>query len=539
MENISLEAILLALGGLGMFLYGMQMMGNGLESLAGSKLKSLFEKITKNKIVGVLVGVLFTAVIQSSSATTVMVVGFVNAGLMDLFQAVPIILGANIGTTVTAGIIALDIMQYAPLLILIGFIISMSKKKRMGQLAEVVFGFGILFVGLSLLGDGLKPLGQLPAFKEYMASGLTPVVAILFGAVFTAIVQSSSAAIGILQVVAATGAIALDNGVYILMGMNIGTCATALIASINTKKNARRTAIMHLSMKIIDTAVFCGVIALVPVVSWVKNVFPTAPDAQIFLMHFIFNVFGTVLFLPFTKYIVKLSKLIVPGEDPGAEMQSLQFIDDRILSTPPVAVGMVAKEIDRMGTLAIENLTCAVEAFAHKDESKIEEIEDREAAINFLEHEITSYLVKLNQHNLSEYETALVSSFYHVVNDIERVGDHAININDYLKLIVERNSQLTDDGVAEIKEMYESVRAILELAMEAFRTRNAALVEGVYPLEQKIDEMEKALANGHIERLKKNQCTPRMGMIFTDLASNLERVADHATNIANSILEVK
>ncbi|MBR5479380.1 MAG: Na/Pi cotransporter family protein [Clostridia bacterium] len=534
---MELANILMALGGLGMFLYGMKMMSDGLERVAGGKLKTLFEKITKNKIIGVLIGALFTAIIQSSSATTVMVVGFVNAGLMDLFQAVPIILGANIGTTITSGIIALDIMEYAPILIVIGVICSMSKKKRMSQIAEVVFGFGILFVGLSLLGDNLKPLAEIEGFQKFMIGMSNPILAIIAGAIFTAAVQSSSASIGILQVFAAGGLVGLDSAVYILMGMNIGTCITALISSINTKKNARRTAIMHLSMKVMDTAIFGILIQFIPLVSIVKNAFANNPMMQIAAMHTIFNVFGTIIFLPFTKYIVKLSTLIVPGEDKNSELMSLHFIDERILSTPNIAVGQLAKEIDRMGCLAIENLTCAVEAFTNKDESKIEEIEDREAAINFLEHEITTYLVKLNQYQLSEHETIIVSGFYHVVNDIERVGDHAININDYLKLIIERNSQLTEDGVAEIREMYESVKAILELAMEAFRTRDPALLEGIYPLEQKIDEMEKVLANGHIERLKKNHCTPRMGMIFTDLASNLERVGDHATNIANSIVD--
>lgn len=536
---MSLANILMALGGLGMFLYGMTMMGDGLERVAGSKLKALFEKITKNKLVGVLIGALFTAIIQSSSATTVMVVGFVNAGLMTLYQAVPIILGANIGTTITAFIIAIDIMEYAPLLIVAGVVLSMMKKKKLTQLAPIVFGFGILFVGLDLMGANLKPLAQIPAFQNFMLSMENPFLAICAGAIFTAAVQSSSAAIGILQAFALQGLIGLDSAVYILMGMNIGTCITAVLASINTKKNARRTAMMHLSMKVIDTAVFCAVLTFVPFVDWCKTTFADNPMMQISAMHTTFNVFGTIIFLPFTKYIVKLSQLIIRGDDPGAELMSLQYIDDRILTTPNIAVGQLAKEIDRMGTLAIENLTCAVEAFTSKDDSKIEEIEQREAAVNFLEHEITTYLVKLNQHQLSEHETIVVSSFYHVVNDIERVGDHAVNINDYLKLIIERNAQLTEDGVAEIKEMYASVKEILELAMEAFRTRNLELLAGIYPLEQKIDAMEKQLANGHIERLKKNQCTPRMGMIFTDLASNLERVGDHATNIAFSIEDTK
>jgi len=535
---MELANILMALGGLGMFLFGMQMMGDGLERVAGSKLKSLFEKITKNKLIGVLVGALFTAIIQSSSATTVMVVGFVNAGMMTLYQAVPIILGANIGTTITSFIIAIDIMAYAPLLIVAGVVLSMMKKKKYTQFADIVFGFGILFVGLDLLGSNMKPLAQVEAFQQFMIGFTNPVLLIAAGAIFTAAVQSSSAAIGVLQTLAASSLIFLPSAVYILMGMNIGTCITALLASINTKKNARRTAIMHLSMKVVDTAVFCLIIQFVPLVSWCESTF-TSPMMQISVMHIIFNVFGTIIFLPFTKYIVKLSQFIIRGEDKGSELMSLQYIDDRLLTTPNVAVGQLAKEIDRMGSLAIENLTCAVEAFAHKDEDKIEEIEDREVAINFLEHEITTYLVKLNQHQLSEHETVVVSGFYHVVNDIERVGDHAININDYLKLIIERNTQLTEDGVAEVKEMYASVKEILELAMEAFRTRNTAILEGIYPLEQKIDEMEKTLANGHIERLKKNQCTPRMGMIFTDLASNLERVADHATNIANSIIDAK
>lgn len=527
--------ILMLIGGLGMFLYGMKMMSDGLERVAGDRLKSLLEYLTRNRIIGMLVGALFTMIIQSSSATTVMVVGFVNAGLMNLLQAAPVIMGANIGTTITAQIIALDITKYAPLIVAVGVILSMMKKKKTVQLSEVLVGFGFLFMGLSIMSESLSSLREVESFKNFMVSFTNPILGVMAGAIFTAIIQSSSASVGILQAIAAEGLIGLGGATYVLMGQNIGTCITALLASINTNKTARRAAVIHLLFNTLGTVLFSIIISMIPIVPFYERIFAGNPMQQIAAVHISFNVLGVVVFLPLTKVLVKISTLLVRGEDPKREPMRLAYLDARLLTTPNIAVGQLVKEIDRMGKIAVDNLTLSIESISKYSEAAIDELEDHEKVINYLEHEITTYLINLNQLDLPEHDSQMVGSFFHVVNDIERVGDHAMNIHDYVKKINEENIHLSSEGINEINEMYAKVREILELSLQAFRTRDHALLVGIYPLEQRIDEMEKQLANRHIERLTNNICNLRSGMIFTDLASNLERVADHATNIAFSI----
>lgn len=527
--------ILMAVGGLGMFLYGMKMMSDGLERVAGDRLKTLLEYLTRNRVIGMLVGALFTMIIQSSSATTVMVVGFVNAGLMNLLQAAPVIMGANIGTTITAQIIALDITKYAPIIVALGVIFSMQKSKKASQVAEVIFGFGILFMGLGIMSTNLSPLREVEGFRNFMISMSNPLLGVFAGAIFTAVVQSSSASIGILQAFAAEGLIGLGGATYVLMGQNIGTCITALLASINTNKTARRAAIIHLLFNTLGAVLFFAVMNIIPIIPFYERIFASNPMQQIAAVHITFNVIGVLVFLPLTKVLVRISTWLVRGEDPKREPMRLAYIDQRILTTPNIAVGQIIKEIDRMGKVAVDNLSLAVDGFVRHDASVLEEISDHEKVVNYLEHEITTYLVNLNQLDLPAHDSVMVGTFFHVVNDIERVGDHAVNVSDYLRTVTEENIRMSDESIAEIREMHARVQEILELALQAFRTRDTALLKGIYPLEQQIDEMEKELTNRHIERLTNNMCNLRSGMIFTDLASNLERVADHATNIAFSI----
>ncbi|MEG2857296.1 MAG: Na/Pi cotransporter family protein, partial [Clostridia bacterium] len=403
--------VLSLLGGLGMFLYGMKMMSEGLERVAGDRLRNLLEHLTRNRIVGMLVGALFTMIIQSSSATTVMVVGFVNAGLMNLLQAAPVIMGANIGTTITAQIIALDITKYAPLVLVIGVVLSMMKRKKSVQLSEVIVGFGILFIGLGMMSASLSGLGEIEGFKNIMTKFSNPLLGILAGMLFTAVVQSSSASIGILQAVAGEGLIGLGGATYVLMGQNIGTCITALLASINTNKTARRAAIIHLLFNALGAALFFMVINILPIVPTIEKLFPGNPMQQIATVHIAFNVLGVAVFLPLTKLLVRIATFIIPGEDPTREPQRLAYLDERLLTTPNVAVIQVVKEIDRMGRIAVDNLSLAVDGFTRHDDSILDEVLDHEKVINYLEHEITTYLVNLSQLDLPENDSVMVASF--------------------------------------------------------------------------------------------------------------------------------
>lgn len=530
-----LPNILMALGAMGLFLYGMKMMSDGLERVAGDRLKSLLDYLTRNRVIGMLVGALFTAVVQSSAATTVMVVGFVNTGLMSLMQAAPVIMGANIGTCITAQIIALDITQYAPIIVIFGLVLSMQKNKKATQFSEVIFGFGMLFMGLGLMSDNLEPLSQIEAFQNFLVGMKNPLLGILAGALFTAAIQSSSAAVGVLQAFSLKGLIGLQNSAYVLMGSNIGTCITALLAAINTNKTARRAAVIHLLFNTLGTVLFFAFMYVVPIIPFYERVFAGNPMQQIAMVHITFNVLGVIVFLPLTRVLVWISNWVIRGEDPKSEMMRLAYIDQRLLSTPNIAVGQIIKEIDRMGEIAVENLSLAVDGFARHDASVLGEVQEHEKVINYLEHEITTYLVNLNQLDLPKNDSELIGSCFHVVNDIERVGDHAVNVGDYLKTITDENIRMSEESTEEIREMFHQVKELLMLSLKAFRTRDVQLLDGVYPMEQRVDEMERELTNRHIERLTRNMCNLRSGMIFTDLASNLERVADHATNIAFSI----
>lgn len=533
---MKLSYLLELAGGLGLFLYGMKMMSDGLERVAGDRLKQLLEFLTRNRFIGMLVGALFTMIIQSSSATTVMVVGFVNAGLMNLLQAAPVIMGANIGTTITAQIIAFNVTQYAPVILILGIVLSMMKKKRVKTFSEVVVGFGVLFIGMGIMSSALKPLAEVEGFRNLMIQFSNPLLAILAGALITAIIQSSSASVGILQALAGQHLIGLQGATYILMGQNIGTCVTALLASINTNKTARRAAIIHLLFNMLGAVIFSVVIQFIPLVEWFEKLWPDNPMQQIAAVHICFNILGVTVFLPLTKVLVRLATFLVPGKDPVREPLQLSYIDKRILSTPHIALTQCIKEIDRMGRVAVDNLTLAVDCLVRHDDSKLQEIADNEKVVNYLEHEITTYLVALNQTELPEADSEMVGRFFHVVNDIERVGDHATNVSEYVETMTEEKITLSEESTQEVREMYGKVKDLLEMALQAFRTRDKTLLSGVYPLEQEIDEMEKVLRDRHIDRLTNNRCNLRSGMIFTDLASNLERVADHATNIAYSIV---
>lgn len=532
---MTLSMTMALLGGLALFLYGMKLMGEGLEKAAGDRLKRLLEALTRNPLMGLLVGVVFTMIIQSSSATTVMVVGFVNAGLLDLMQATGVILGANIGTTVTAWIVAgFQATAYMPLVLLIGVAMMMFLKKlKLQRIGQVVAGFGMLFVGMGMMSDAMKPLAESAEFARLMTAFSNPIMALLVGVAVTAIIQSSSASVGILEMLAIQGLVPLETSLYIIMGTNIGTCVTAMLSAVGATRTAKRAALIHLMFNVLGTLVVFILVSLLPVSTWIGHI--NGPALQIAVAHTSFKVFEVLCFVLLRKWLVKLVMILVPGEDKQGEGKSLKFLDDRILSTPPIAVAQICKEIERMGDIAIANLTRAMDAFFNKDSSLINEVEQNEDVVNYLNHEITRYMVAAAQLDLPASDVEQLGEMFHVVNDLERIGDHAENMAEYANSRIEEEIPFSEDGLAELRDMLDKTVALFKLSMEAFHTRDQHLLPRVLVQEENIDDMEKTLQQSHVDRLTRGACTPRSGMIFSDMLSNLERVADHATNVAFSI----
>ena len=532
---MTLSMTMALLGGLALFLYGMKLMGEGLEKAAGDRLKRLLEALTRNTLMGLLVGVVFTMIIQSSSATTVMVVGFVNAGLLDLMQATGVILGANIGTTVTAWIVAgFQATAFMPLVLLIGVAMMMFLKKlKLQRVGQVVAGFGMLFVGMGMMSDAMKPLAESAEFARLMTAFSNPIMALLVGVAVTAIIQSSSASVGILEMLAIQGLVPLETSLYIIMGTNIGTCVTAMLSAVGATRTAKRAALIHLMFNVLGTLVVFILVSLLPVSTWIGHI--NGPALQIAVAHTSFKVFEVLCFVLLRKWLVKLVMILVPGEDKQGEGKSLKFLDDRILSTPPIAVAQICKEIERMGDIAIANLTRAMDAFFNKDSSLINEVEQSEDVVNYLNHEITRYMVAAAQLDLPASDVEQLGEMFHVVNDLERIGDHAENMAEYANSRIEEEIPFSEDGLAELRDMLDKTVALFKLSMEAFHTRDQHLLPRVLVQEENIDDMEKTLQQSHVDRLTRGACTPRSGMIFSDMLSNLERVADHATNVAFSI----
>lgn len=532
---MTLSMTMSLLGGLALFLYGMKLMGEGLEKAAGDRLKRLLEALTRNPLMGLLVGVVFTMIIQSSSATTVMVVGFVNAGLLDLMQATGVILGANIGTTVTAWIVAgFQATAFMPLVLLIGVAMMMFLKKlKLQRIGQVVAGFGMLFVGMGMMSDAMKPLAESAEFARLMTAFSNPIMALLVGVAVTAIIQSSSASVGILEMLAIQGLVPLETSLYIIMGTNIGTCVTAMLSAVGATRTAKRAALIHLMFNVLGTLVVFILVSLLPVSTWIGHI--NGPALQIAVAHTSFKVFEVLCFVLLRKWLVKLVMILVPGEDKQGEGKSLKFLDDRILSTPPIAVAQICKEIERMGDIAIANLTRAMDAFFNKDSSLINEVEQNEDVVNYLNHEITRYMVAAAQLDLPASDVEQLGEMFHVVNDLERIGDHAENMAEYANSRIEEEIPFSEDGLAELRDMLDKTVALFKLSMEAFHTRDQHLLPRVLVQEENIDDMEKTLQQSHVDRLTRGACTPRSGMIFSDMLSNLERVADHATNVAFSI----
>ncbi len=542
---MSISIILSMAGGLGLFLYGMRIMSDSIEKVAGAKLRGILERLTTNRFMAILVGVFFTAVIQSSSACTVMVVSFVNSGLMTLTQAAGVILGANVGTTVTALLVSFKLEKAAPVILLAGVLILMFvKKQKISRWGEAIIGFGVLFMGLSSMSGAMSGMKDSPEILHMFASLQSPLMAVLLGTVLTAVIQSSSVTVSILVLLANQGMMGIDICMFTILGCNIGSCATAMIASLSGKKDAKRAAAIHLIFNVIGTViVFLVLLATGDTFAAALMAFTgNNPGRVVAYAHISIKIFQVVLLMPFIRQIVKLTYVLVPGDDKKIgyrDSYQLKYIGEKVVLNPATAVVEVIKELDRMGSLANENLNRAMNALITLDDEEIGEVYEVEKNIDFLSHAITNYLVKINQTTLPIEDLKSIGALFHVVNDIERIGDHAENIVDAAVQREKTGVAFSKAAQRELGEMIDMVNTLLRFSFEMFVKSTEEHVEDIRNLEEAIDEKEKELQQRHIERLSNNECTPEAGAMFSDIVSGLERVADHATNIAfaNSYFE--
>lgn len=526
------------MGGLGLFIYGMKLMGDGLENAAGDGLKSILEKVTKNPIIAVVVGALVTAIIQSSSATTVMVVGFVNAGLMNLAQAAGIIMGANIGTTITAQLVAFKLDTIAPLFVFVGaFMVMFAKRKKRKDIGNIVLGFGILFVGMGTMSGAMKPLTASPIFEQILTTvGSKWYLGIIAGALLTAILQSSSATTGILVALATAGAINIHDALPIIFGCNIGTCITAMIATVGTSKTAHKAALLHLIFNLGGTILFIPVLLSGILGDAVSTISPGDVSRQIANSHTVFNIVNTAIMLPLTGILIKIVNKLIPGDD-EEDKPGPKYIDDRLLETPVIAAGQVIKETIRMANKSKKSLELAIEAFDKDDEKLVAKVYENEQVINTLNEEITTYLVKLSKCDLSDKETVVVASTFHVINDIERIGDHAENIADLTSQKIAKKLGYSNQACEQLHTMYDDTIKALDIAIESYANRDCEKARSIQEVEAKIDKLQRKYRELHIQRLYDGTCNAYAGAIFLDLLSNLERIGDHSTNIAENVIE--
>lgn len=546
---MSIFSVLTLLGGLAIFLYGMTVMGDGLEKSSAGKLKTILENLTSNPFKSVLLGAGVTAIIQSSSATTVMVVGFVNSGIMKLSQSVGIIMGANIGTTVTAWILSLAGIEsdnfflsiFKPvnlslIMAVVGVIpIVFSKSSRKKDIGSILLGFALLMIGMNMMSESVNPLSDMPEFQSILLLFSNPILGVLMGAVLTAIIQSSSASVGILQALATTGKITYATAIPIILGQNIGTCITAILSSIGANKNAKRAAVIHLCFNILGTLAF--LIIYYGVSLFVDYSFSgaTVSPAGIAIVHTTFNVFSTLIMLPFTKQLEKLAYVIIRDKHVP---EKNQLLDERLLATPSIAIGECKKVADDMAELSKKNILTALELLTNYSPKVETEVRENEEIIDKYEDKLGSYLVKVSQKSLREADSHEVSNLLHTIGDFERIGDHAVNLLSNAEEISSKKVVFSPGAQKELGVAVAALREILENTVSAFVHEDLELAKGIEPLEQVIDRIKRVLKSRHIERLQKGECTIEMGFIFSDIITNIERVADHCSNIAVCMIQV-
>lgn len=537
--------VLALLGGLALFLYGMQMMSTGLDAAAGNRMKSILEKLTSNRVKGVLVGAAITAVIQSSSATTVMVVGFVNSGLMTLKQAVWVIMGANIGTTITGQLIALDIGAIAPLFAIAGVgAIMFIKSEKVHHISSIFAGLGILFMGMDMMGAAMSPLKESEAFISLMTKFDNPLLGILVGALFTAVIQSSSASVGILQALASTGMIPLSSAVFVLFGQNIGTCITAVLASIGMKVNAKRTTVIHLLFNIIGTVLFTVICLVTPYVTWIEAMTPGDPVAQIANAHTVFNIVTTLLLLPFGTHMANIAVRILPdskkADDEDLRLKYIRpFESSYAIGHSAVAVSQVRDEVNRMRDMVAKNISDSFDSLVQYDEKLRKKVSEREEYIDFLNKGISEYIVSLMASEMNMSDSRKINGYYAIISNLERIGDHAVNLAEYGDDMRKWEIDFSDTVKEELNEMKAQCIAALDNLKEVTSENVERILSQAVIIEQKTDDMRDKYFKKQMQRLKKGKCKPQSGIVFSEILTDFERMGDHALNIAQQYREME
>lgn len=537
--------VLALLGGLALFLYGMQMMSTGLEAAAGNRMKSILEKLTSNRVKGVLVGAAITAVIQSSSATTVMVVGFVNSGLMTLKQAVWVIMGANIGTTITGQLIALDIGAIAPLFAIAGVgAIMFIKSEKVHHISSIFAGLGILFMGMDMMGAAMSPLKESEAFISLMTKFDNPLLGILVGALFTAVIQSSSASVGILQALASTGMIPLSSAVFVLFGQNIGTCITAVLASIGMKVNAKRTTVIHLLFNIIGTVLFTVICLVTAYVTWIEAMTPGDPVAQIANAHTVFNIVTTLLLLPFGTHMANIAVRILPdskkADDEDLRLKYIRpFESSYAIGHSAVAVSQVRDEVNRMRDMVAKNISDSFDSLVQYDEKLRKKVSEREEYIDFLNKGISEYIVSLMASEMNMSDSRKINGYYAIISNLERIGDHAVNLAEYGDDMRKWEIDFSDTVKEELNEMKAQCIAALDNLKEVTSENVERILSQAVIIEQKTDDMRDKYFKKQMQRLKKGKCKPQSGIVFSEILTDFERMGDHALNIAQQYREME
>lgn len=537
---MSIQIVLSLFGGLAMFLFGMRTMGEGLERAAGPKLKHFLSLMTRNKFIAMLTGLLVTALIQSSGATTVMVVGFVNAQLLSLSQAVGVIMGANIGTTVTSLLLSIT-FDPGPVFAFVGMLMMMlfSKRETVKQAGLVFMGLGILFIGMDLMSESMEPLHSWPVFLNLMQGVRNPILGVLIGIAVTALLQSSSVSVGIIQVLAGAHLVSIDAALFLLLGAKIGACTPSLISMANSTVSAKRTAMIHLTFNVIGTTIVLILSFFLPLTEWAQMLVPNNPKLCISLMHISISILCTIFLMPVSDWLIRLTKILVPGEDAQDVPIKMQYYDERLLKTPSLAAAQLHREVCRMGREAFEHINMAMDTLLTGDFSREKEINRHEDLSDYLEEAITEGLVAVMPLELSEHESRRIAALFHVVTDLERVSDHAMNLLNLAKEREQRNAKFSDKALEELTHLSKQAMEVLSSSLEGLEEWNIpdSIMQVLQQGEERVDNETESLRQKHIDRLKEHKCTAKSGVIYLETLTILERVSDHAMNIATCARE--